>query len=189
MAIRALPSQEVLRQLLDYDPQTGALTWRERPVDAFKGKRQVAVAKCWNARFAGQPALNIDHGNGYYSGSIAKAKVYAHRVAWKIATGQDPECIDHINGDRADNRLANLRSVTRAENAKNAAKPRTNTSGHIGVSFCKSESRWEAYIGDKATRARLGKFDSLDDAVAARKNAERQRNYHENHGRENAHCS
>lgn len=187
MAIRALPSQEVLRQLLDYDPQTGALTWRERPVESFSGKRRVAVAKCWNARFAGQPALNIEHGNGYFSGSIGKVRVYAHRAAWKLATGDDPEFVDHINGNRQDNRLANLRSVTRAENAKNKCTPRTNTSGYVGVSFCKQDQRWEAYIGDGVTRARLGKFVHIGDAIAARKNAEARHGYHENHGRTHAH--
>lgn len=179
-----IPSQEVLRQLLDYDPETGALTWRRRPTHVFtRGKRQKASANAWNRRFAGQPAFQTDHGNGYRSGSIWKRRCFAHRVVWMWMIGDEPECIDHINGDRSDNRWGNLRAVGRAENSRNSAMPYTNTSGHIGVSFQKSSGKWETYIGDGNTCKRLGRFKCLTAAVVARKSAEVRLGYHANHGR------
>jgi hypothetical protein len=184
MAKRFLPSQEALRQLMDYDAETGVLTWRSRPLEAFnKGKRQKNAQKIWNSRFAGTPALAVSHGNGYCSGALFKVKAYAHRVVWKWVHGTEPDQIDHINGNRSDNRICNLRSVHKAENAKNTKLPKNNTSGHIGVSFRKTEQKWEAYLGDGGGKIRLGVFSEKSDAIAARLNASFQFGYHTNHGR------
>lgn len=182
MAQRALPSQEVLRQLLDYDPETGALTWRKRGIESFDGKRQTTILKTWNSRFSGKNAFSTDHGNGYSCGLIKKQRIYAHRVAWKWFYGDDPDNIDHINGDRKDNRIENIRSVSKTENARNSARPKSNTSGYVGVSFRKADKLWEAYIGH-APRTRLGRFSTIEAAARARHDAEVQMGYHANHGR------
>jgi len=184
MAESVLPSQEVLRQLLDYNPETGALVWQPRQIDTFKaGNRQIAAWKMWNKRFAGKAACEPEHGNGYLRGSIFGKRFYAHRIIWKWVYGNDPVNIDHINGNRSDNRIFNLRSVSKSENAKNSAISKRNKSGHIGVCFNKQDKRWEAYLGDGKNRVRLGKFAEKSEAIAARALASLKFGYHTNHGR------
>jgi len=135
MAKKALPSQEVLRQLLDCDPVTGRLTWRKRSVDMFPAKtpaRSVSLCSLWNEKYAGQEAFTC-MGNGYKIGSIAGANYKAHRIVWKWVTGQEPDQIDHVNGDRSDNRFSNLRDVNNAVNAKNRKRQTNNKTGMQGV--------------------------------------------------------
>jgi hypothetical protein len=105
-------------------------------------------------------------------------------LAWAISYGAWPQGqIDHINGDRGDGRLCNLNDVSQSQNDKNSARQKNNTSGVIGVSFDKSRKRWFAYAYDaKSRRVFLGRFRNFDDAVEARKKAEKQCGYAKNHG-------
>lgn len=117
MASKPLPSPEVLRQLLRYEPDTGKLFWLHRAADLFPSK---SAAKSWNARFAGAEALATDNGQGYLAGRINGRPLKAHRVVWAISYGEWPIGeIDHINGNPGDNRIANLRAVGRTENTRN----------------------------------------------------------------------
>ncbi|RVH49336.1 hypothetical protein CN212_15670 [Sinorhizobium meliloti] len=101
-----------------------------------------------------------------------------------MLTGEEPEQIDHISGARDDNREDNLRAVTVSMNMRNAKKPVTNTSGVPGVNWDKGRGKWLVRIGVGERKTRnLGRFDSFDAAIAARKSAERHHGYHENHGR------
>lgn len=187
MAIRKLPPQEVLRQLLEYDPDTGKLFWRERPESLFtKGKRfkPSTQSKQWNTRYAGKEAMTSVGAGGYLKGTIDGVYYLAHRVIWKLVTGIDPDEIDHIDGGRANNRFDNLRDVNRGQNAKNIATPRTNTSGVMGV-YSVSKS-WTASIRANGLQIHLGTFDTMEEALEARKAAEVAYGYHENHGREAA---
>ena len=172
MAKKPLPLQDRLNQLLDYNPDTGLFLWRSCPSQGRK----------WNSRCAGKPAICTENGNGYLRGIVDGVYVYAHRLAWKITYGVDPEYIDHINGNRADNRIANLRSVSQRENARNAQRPTHNSSGVVGVHWYKAYGMWSVYIGYDP-RTHLGYFHDLDEAIAVRINAERELGYHENHGR------
>lgn len=178
--LERLPDQETLQRLLDYDPETGVLTWRKRPAEMFTTRRAASV---WNARYAGKTALAGAHKHGYLQVDINGRKFLAHRVIWKITHGTNPDNIDHVNGARSDNRISNLRSVSKLENGRNQCIRSSNTSGANGVHLNKEIGKWVAYIRDNGVRRHLGYYDTFDAAVAARKDADRACGYHENHGR------
>ena len=168
-----LPTQQYLRQILDYNPKTGALTW----------KRREDVNASWNTMFANKPAFITVEQRGYLVGRIKSRSFKAHRVIWKMVHGVDPIVIDHINGDRTDNRIENLRSVARHENSRNAGLPKSNASGVIGVRWNKARSKWVANIRHSGKQCHIGIFKDFHEAVSARKSAEREYGYHPNHGR------
>lgn len=180
MAKTSLPSPEILRQLLRYEPDTGKLYWRERPRELFSSEQS---PRKWNTRYAGTEAFTTE-ANGYKEGRIFRRLVKAHRAAWAVSYGcWPPEHIDHINGDRSDNRLENLRLATPAENSKNQKKPSTNTSGVVGVYWNKHNGNWRARIKSAQRNIEVGSFDCIAAAILARHIAERKYGFHPNHGR------
>lgn len=185
MAMKPLPDQDLLRQLLDYDPATGILTWKPRPPEMFLGERLTHkhASKIWNSRFSGNHAFNSHHRSGYRFGRLGGTNFMAHRIIWKMVHGFDPKDIDHISGDKADNRLINLRAVGKLGNAKNMPRPSNNTSGHIGVYFCKCTSRWRVELIANGKKIRVGRFDTLEEAATARRKAALAHGFHRNHGR------
>ena len=123
-------------------------------------------------------------GADYLACMFEGKSIFAHRVAFYLMEGRWPEQIDHINGDRKDNRWANLREVTNRENALNSKKRSDNTSGVTGVYWAKHRQKWQVRIGTPENRCKhLGYFTNKDEAIAVRKAAEREQGYHENHGR------
>jgi len=186
MASKAQPCPTLLRQLLRYEPETGKLFWKPRPVWMFSDGHRDKAGNCnnWNSHYAGKPAFTSMMRNGYRIGAVCNRSMLAHRVIWAMVSGQWPaDQVDHINGDRQDNRLENLRAVSRADNNKNSKRPCTNTSGAIGV--CKSPTRgkWLAQIKVGGQVFHLGTFERKSDAISARKKAERKYGFHKNHGR------
>lgn len=188
MATRLLPTPTELRQLLDYNPETGKLFWKERPVEMFAQRGRVPReqgAKMWNNRWAGREAFTATGTAGYKVGALNFVNSSAHRVIWALHYGEWPkEQIDHINGIRDDNRISNLREVSDAENKKNTKRRADNKSGQQGVSWYSKIQKWSAEIKVDGRKLRLGQFSALPDAIAARKLAEKKYGYHENHGRE-----
>jgi len=181
MAKQALPCPTVLRLLLRYEPETGKLFWKPRARCWFKSKRGHSV---WNARYSGTEALAFKNGQGYGMGSVLKCRhMISHWAAWAITYGRYPEDnIDHINGDRSDNRLCNIRAVTHAENQRNMKKNHRNKSGQVGVFWLAAPKRWWAYIGSGETRETIGYFVNKDDAIAARLKAQAKAGFHPLHG-------
>lgn len=165
-----------LASLLEY--KAGRLFWKSRPREMFADQRSYST---WNARFAGKEAFTTTTSEGYKAGTIFGRREYAHRVIWALMFDVQPTEIDHINGDRSDNRVENLRDIDRLENRKNVKRPSTNVSGVVGVSFKKN--RWEARIQVNGIDIYLGRFKDFADAVDARKSAEAAFNFHPNHGR------
>lgn len=187
MAKRPLPSQGFLSKVLLYDPETGLLTWKERPSSLFRGERAASLARGWNKKFAGKPAFRqLFKAPPYFQGAVNGTCYSAHRIIWKLVHGHDPDYIDHINGVKTDNRLVNLRDVHPLESARNKPRFRNNTSGHVGVCFHKKAGKWHARIKVNYQFIGLGYFTDKDAAIAARKLAEKKYGFHQNHGRNNA---
>lgn len=158
--VKKLPSQKTLNSLLEYNFDSGILTWKDRPDSK-------------TFRNAGKPALNYIDDNGYRIGKLLSVgNVKAHRVIWKMVHGDDPNVIDHINGDRVDNRIENLRSVSRSENARNLGLQSNNTSGYNGVYWYPKRDVWMVSIRVGGARKTLGYFKDKRRAIAARRNAD-----------------
>ena len=185
MTRKSLPCPTVIRLLLDCDYDTGKLTWRTRPVWMFKdgGKSALHTSKVWNRKYAGREAFTATV-KGYKRGSVGGTAVEAHRVVYCHKHGVWPRFhIDHIDGNSINNRIKNLRDVTPIENARNKPMSHQNKSGHNGVHWCNKDKRWVAQISIKNKSKHLGQFREIEDAVAARKIAERELGFHKNHGR------
>lgn len=143
---------EVVRELLNYDSETGVFTWKKRAAHRV----QVGdVAGCINQR--------------YWSLTVLGKRYLAHRVAWLYTHGKWPEgVIDHVNRDAFDNSIKNLRDVTQIENLQNASRKSDNKSGVKGVFWDKQRQRWRAEIRVNYKTIGLGRFTSKADAAAAR---------------------
>lgn len=161
-------TQKELKKFLSYDRKTGIFVWKIATASRVK---------------IGDIAGSI-YKNGYIHILINGKRYKAHRLAWLYVTGEYPKNqIDHKNHNRADNRIKNLRDITHQENCKNKTMTDKNTSGVVGVSWCKTISRWRATISIEDVKKSLGTYVNFSDAVDARKNAEVLYNYHENHGK------
>lgn len=182
-----LPDQETLALLLDYNPDTGILTWKERPASMFTDGYMSAQGRAnnWNSKLAGTEAIGYIHTTGYKYGKLEGKTVKAHRVAWKLYHGKDPvNDIDHINGDRADNRICNLRDATDQVNRMNTKRYKNNKSGVIGIHWHNQNNKWRARITVKGKIIELGCFEDIENAKKARAEAEIKYGFHPNHGRD-----
>lgn len=151
---------EHVRNLLDYDPETGIFTWR--------------VSTNSNGAKAGQRA-GCRKPHGYRYVGVSGAEYSEHRLVWLYVYGRWPtEQVDHRNGVRDDNRIANLRECTCAENRQNVGMKGDNTSGHQGVRWDADRERWFAYITVGGRMRNLGRFGELEEAIAARAKAKRE---------------
>lgn len=177
MAKRADITPELCRQLLRYDPETGKLFWKARPTSLFTDER---TGRAWNTRFADKEAFTAIS-RGYHIGAIHYVMVKAHRVAWAIHYGEWPDVIDHINGNPSDNRITNLRNVSQTENMRNLSQRTDNTSGASGV--WREGNKWAAEIKFKGKKRWLGRYESFEDACAARANAQAELGFAKGHGR------
>lgn len=154
---------EYVRSILDYDPGTGIFVWKPRPENDVK----------WNSRNSGKRAGGLD-GRGYRKIKVLDCRVKEHRLAWFYTHGVWPDgFIDHINRQKDDNRLSNLRVVTNAENMRNtplrSLSPRT-----MGVTYHRRDNRYRAVITVAGKPMQLGSFKTFDEARAVRAAAEIQ---------------
>lgn len=159
---------EVVRELLDYDPDTGILIWKIRDAKWFEKGRNCPQ---WNARYAGRRAGKVwTLAKGYRNRQIGifGKNYYEHRIVWMWMTDEPiPEHIDHINRDATDNRWRNLRSATAQTNNLNLSMRSNNKSGITGVSWNKAVGRWHARCSVNGKLHHVGYFDEIDDAAKA----------------------
>jgi hypothetical protein len=160
-----LVTVERLRSLFNYDQHIGVFT---RRVAVGRHGRHKALHKAGTKQNFGYIVIAVDH-----------RRYVAHRLAWLYVYGVWPsDDVDHINGDKSDNRIFNLRLATRAQNMQNVAKHKHNKSGAKGVSWMNTRSKWRAYIFVGYKQIHLGLFSSFNRAVEARKLAEQTYHSH-----------
>jgi len=169
-------TQEVLKERLHYDKNTGVFTWLNVKVNAT------------NVR--GKVAGNTNKVSGYIViGLTPTDKTYwytAHRLAWLYEYGEFPkDGLDHINHVRTDNRITNLRIATHRENVRNKSMASNNTSGHTGVSFNKATNKYFAYVHADYKQINLGYFENIEDAAKAAREGREHYGFHANHGQTN----
>ena len=169
---------------LDYDVLTGKLYWKVRTESMFNCSNRLNFDACkaWNNRHAGKEAIT-SLSNGYKQGNFLGKRVFAHRLIWKIVYEYDPDQVDHIDGNRSNNILLNLREVSSLGNPRNKAISKYNCSGVTGVYWYEPNKKWHAQISVNGKNKHLGSFDNLFDAEKARHIAEEIYGFHPNHGK------
>lgn len=174
-----------LHEMVICEADSGLLFWKKREPSAFKAGKKTSEHSCnsWNAKYAGMPAFSNHHNDGYLCGSILGKKFLAHRIVWAMHNSAWPSGeIDHINHDRTDNRIENLRDVLRSENSKNLSRSTNNPSGITGVYWFKPTMKWVAKLQADGKIHHLGYFKDIRAAKAARISAQKKYGFHNNHG-------
>jgi hypothetical protein len=162
-----------LASLLSYDPQTGVLSWKPR---SGGGKNDR-----FNRKYGGKAA---GYTSGIYHRILFKRVLFTgHRIAWFMHYGEEPsDQIDHINGDKLDNRISNLRVVGTKENARNRPLRSDNKTGVNGV-YPTQFGTWYAQACVDGKNKHIGTFKTFDEAVEARMASQTAIGFHPNHGR------
>lgn len=159
-------NQAFMQKFFTYEPTTGELIARlpthQRKVGSVCG---------------------VIGSHGYLATSIQGYGYLNHRLIWLYMTGKLPHQIDHINHDRLDNRWENLREVNNTDNTRNTGLSKNSKTKVNGVSYVPRLDKYRAYITVKRKHIHLGVFDSIEDAIAARKAADTKYGFHENHGK------
>ncbi len=148
-------TQERLKELLSYNPDTGIFT------------RKIDQGNTHAGEIAGHPDKE-----GYLLVCIDYVRYKAHRLSFLYMTGAFPVCVDHINHICDDNRWANIRDVSFSVNQRNRMKSKNNSSGITGVYWKKSIKKWLAQIAIHSKSIHLGYYDEKWDAICSRKSAE-----------------
>ena len=160
-------TQQQLKTQVHYNPRTGIF---KRTVKTSKANIGDEITRKTN--------------RGYIQFSVLGKLYSGHRLAWLYEHGKFPKNqIDHINHDRIDNRIDNLREATNAENHKNRTMQSNNTSGYNGVYWREDRRRWYVSITIDQKTKHIGYFKAKDDAVSARKEAEKKYNFYNNYGK------
>lgn len=154
------------KQLFTYEPSTGVVRWLA-------------------GRNAGKIAGSYHKVGGYIMIVYKRKYLYAHKIAMMLTHGDLPKGaqVDHINHDRSDNRLENLRITDHENNGRNVSKPCTNTTGVVGATYSKKHNKYIAQIYVDKKHKYLGIYETLEEAATVRKSAEFLYGYHPNHGK------
>jgi len=159
-------TQSELKELLYYDSLTGKFTWL-----ASTNKKIVIGTRAGSRKITGYREIKVNN-----------ERFTEHQLAWLYVYGYIPTEIDHIDHNRSNNILTNLREVTHIVNCKNRSKQVNNVSGFTGVCFYTRTGKWEAKIKVKGKTIHLGSYTDKVDAIKARQEANVKYAYHANHG-------
>ena len=171
-----------IHNLFEY--REGVLYWKARPLDHFKNSKNRLR---WNTRYAGTP-VGSPHPTSRYIHTALKIGGFSrrhsvHRLVWVVCHNRWPtNNIDHIDGNRSNNAIYNLRDVTRVENSRNRRVNFNSESGVIGVHRYHKNGKWQARITHNGVTTWLGSFDTVGEAKKARLDAQEKLGFHENHG-------
>lgn len=152
-----------------YEPDTGELFWVLPTANRVKKGDRVGYKSS----------------DGYMYFGFKGKTLKVHRAAYLMYYGYLPEQIDHIDHNRINNKIENLRSSSPKDNSRNHTLQKNNTSGQVGVTWSKSRKKWVAMIWNNSKPIYIGRFINKEDAIKARKEAEVKYGYHTNHGRQN----
>lgn len=149
-------SENDIASLFDYNKETGELRWRARSPVTLADRQ-------WNGRFAGKLAGTLRK-DGYLRVKVGSRYLLVHRVVWVISYGEFPDkFIDHINGNRSDNRLSNLREANKSENCTNC---RTNpNTGYKGIRFDERYQTYQVRLTKNGKTIHLGQARTIEEAV------------------------
>jgi hypothetical protein len=162
---------EEFAENFSYCPETGIITRLKAPCNSVK----VGDEAGWIAKYSNLQYRCIE---------IKGSQYFAHRLAFLAVTKKMPILhVDHIDGNGLNNKFSNLRLVSHELNMKNKRLYKNNNTGQPGVSYFKQTGKWRAAIGIGKIKKHIGYYDSIDDAIAARKDYEQFHSYHQNHGR------
>lgn len=162
-------TQEELKTQVSYNPRTGEFS---------------RIARMRGSNVPMGPIENRPSEHGYIRIRIFKAKHMAHRLAWLYMYGHFPDEIDHVDRDRSNNAITNLRNVSPIQNRRNMSLRVGNATGVLGVSWSSPREKYISRITMNYGQIWLGQYSDFLDAVAARKAAELLYDYHPNHGSE-----
>ena len=160
MKAKRLPPLEELKEFLDYNPDTGIFTWKKQVAPNIKVGQKAGVMHSWTY---------------YIIITFKNREYYAHRLGYYMYHGIDPleKLVDHIDGDRSNNKINNLRLASKSENGRNRVNlSSNNTSGVIGVCWDKNAKKWKAYIMINGKTKHLGYFINKEDGIKARREGE-----------------
>ena len=159
-------TQTLLHKFYDYDPMTGILKHR-----LPQHGKQVG------------DAIGSQSNTGYLVMAIANKDYLVHRIIWMYVYGYMPEQVDHIDHDKQNNAISNLREVTNQVNSMNCSTSSNSKTKHTGVSFMASRNKYRATITVNKKQIHLGLFDDINDAIDARHKANIKYGFHSNHGK------
>jgi len=155
-----LPSQKRLKELFTYNKSTGKLYYK---ISTKHSINVGDIAGCLGS-------------HNYLQIKINRKSYLVHRIIWKLIHNEEPNIIDHIDGNKLNNRIKNLRSVTQTANLCNRNKPKKNSkSGYIGVSWHIRANRWQANINVNSKDTHLGLFDTAEEASVVYQEAKAKR--------------
>lgn len=142
-------TQQVLKQLLNYDPETGEFTWKQNRYEKFIGTR-----------------AGYEVPRGYRKIGVNGKQYFEHRLAFLYMTGKFPDnVVDHKNHEKGDNRWCNLREATNHENNRHRTSQKNSTSQYLGVCWDKRKKKWKANIRIEGKKKHLGTFQEEADAA------------------------
>ena len=183
--IRPTITRELLWEILDYDKDTGVLTWKKRKIESPHWRER--DAKAFNTCHAGKEAGKLFR-YGQTKALRRQVKLFnknyfAYRLIWVMMTGDWPEQgIDHIDQDSTNDRWENLREASNSVNQRNSRMKKNNTSGYTGIRWVEKENRWRQETQCNGVRYRSS-HKTKEEAVAERERLKKEHGFTENHGR------